>query len=88
MTGLHAVLDLHDLDDRRVTTEAFARGVEVMPLSAYRFDRRSPVTNALILGFASVPPDRLDAGMERLAAAIETVRQTRGRRTKRRHRYD
>jgi GntR family transcriptional regulator / MocR family aminotransferase len=82
-TGLHAVLDLHDLDDRRVTTEAFARGVEVMPLSAYRFDQRSPATNALILGFASVPPDRLESGMERLAAAIEAVR-----RTKRRHRYD
>jgi GntR family transcriptional regulator/MocR family aminotransferase len=75
-TGLHAVLDLHDIDEQQVTQEAFARGVEVMPLSAYRFDPRTPAPNALVLGFASVPPDRLEPAMARLAAAIETVRKT------------
>jgi len=75
-TGLHAVLDLHDLDERDVTREAFARGVEVMPLSAYHFAPRGRATNALVLGFAAVPPDRINSAMERLAAAIDTVRKT------------
>jgi GntR family transcriptional regulator/MocR family aminotransferase len=75
-TGLHAVLDLHDLDERDVTREAFARGVEVMPLSAYHFALRGRATNALVLGFAAVPPDRINSAMERLAAAIDTVRKT------------
>jgi GntR family transcriptional regulator/MocR family aminotransferase len=75
-TGLHAVADLKEADDGLVFHEAMARGVEVMPLSAYCFDRRAPSANGLVLGFAAVRPDLFDAGMERLAAAIEAARRT------------
>ncbi|HET8646608.1 MAG TPA: PLP-dependent aminotransferase family protein, partial [Vicinamibacteria bacterium] len=55
-TGLHAVADLDGVEDVRVFEEAMARGVEVMPLSAY-FRRRSPSGNALVLGFGAVRPE-------------------------------
>jgi DNA-binding transcriptional MocR family regulator len=58
-----------------VFDEAVARGVEVMPLSAFCFERGAPSVNGLMLGFAAVPPDLLDAGMKRLVSAIEAVRQ-------------
>jgi GntR family transcriptional regulator/MocR family aminotransferase len=72
-TGLHAVADLTAADDAAVFREAMARGVEVMPLSAYRFDRRSKAVNGLVLGFAAVRPELFDGGMEKLAAAIEAA---------------
>ena len=74
-TGLHVVADLEEEEnDARVFDEAFARGVEVMPLSAFCFDRGAPSVNGLMLGFAAVPPDLVDTGMKRLVAAIEAVR--------------
>ena len=75
-TGLHAVADLDDADDRLVFDEAMARGVEVMPLSAYCFDPRGPAANGLVLGFAAIRPELFDAGFERLAAAIDAARRT------------
>jgi GntR family transcriptional regulator/MocR family aminotransferase len=70
--GLHAVADLTGADASRVFDEAMARGVEVMPLSAYaRGD--APVANALVLGFGAVSPEALNAGMCTLAAAIEAA---------------
>jgi GntR family transcriptional regulator/MocR family aminotransferase len=72
-TGLHAVADLQGADAARVFQEAAARGVEVMPLSAYFFGR-SKAPNSLVLGFASVRPDVIRRGMEGLAAAIEAAR--------------
>jgi len=71
--GLHAVADIDGVDARRVFEEAAARGVEVMPLSAYYFGRGKP-QNALVLGFGAVRPDGMDAGMRKLAAAIEAAR--------------
>ena len=71
-TGLHAVADLHGADAGRVCEDARTRGVEVMPLSAYYADpTRAP--NALVLCFASSPPQTLSSGVERLADAIEAV---------------
>jgi GntR family transcriptional regulator / MocR family aminotransferase len=83
-TGLHAVADLIGVNAERVTDEAAARGVEVTPLSHYYLNRpRSTIaaygsTNAIILGFASVRPDALRRGMERLAAAIDAARRPEG----------
>jgi GntR family transcriptional regulator/MocR family aminotransferase len=74
-TGLHAVVSLELADDVLVFEEARARGVEVMPLSAYRLDRRASAASGLLLGFAAVRPDLIDAGMRRLAAAIEAARR-------------
>jgi GntR family transcriptional regulator/MocR family aminotransferase len=76
-TGLHAVADLVSVDARLVQEAAAARGVEAMPLSAYYFGR-SQAPNALVLGFGSVRADSIDAGMERLAAAIEAARRPSG----------
>jgi GntR family transcriptional regulator / MocR family aminotransferase len=74
-TGLHAVADLDEADDAAVFDEAMARGVEVMPLSNFYFDRRSPMISGLMLGFAAVRPELFGAGMERLATAIEAARR-------------
>jgi GntR family transcriptional regulator/MocR family aminotransferase len=82
-TGLHAVADLEDVGAEEVFREALARGVELMPLSSYVFDRASASARrrasahdrALVLGFGAVRPDAIARGMEQLAAAIETVRR-------------
>jgi GntR family transcriptional regulator/MocR family aminotransferase len=71
LTGLHAIADL-DVDAERVSREAFARGVEVMPLSLY-YDRE-PAPDALLLGFGAVRAEDAADGMRRLAAAIASVR--------------
>jgi GntR family transcriptional regulator/MocR family aminotransferase len=71
-TGLHAVADLEAARAERVFEEAYARGVEVMPLSAYYADRRK-APNALVLSFASASPPALVEGMKKLAAAIEAA---------------
>jgi GntR family transcriptional regulator/MocR family aminotransferase len=78
-TGLHAVADV-DAPDAVVFREAMARGVEVMPLSAYCADRRARPANGLVLGFASIRPELYGAGFERLAAAIEAARRSVPRR--------
>ena len=58
-----------------VFREAMARGVELMPLSAYCSGARAPAANGLVLGFAAVRPETFDAAFERLAAAIEAARR-------------
>jgi GntR family transcriptional regulator/MocR family aminotransferase len=73
-TGMHAVADVIGVSAERVFEEAAARGVEVMPLSAY-FLRPVTSANALIMGFAPVRPDGLVTGMQQLAAAIEAARR-------------
>ncbi len=78
-TGLHAIADVPGVDDQAVFREAMARGIELMPLSAYAFDRRRRAAQGLVLGFAAVPPDLFDGGMATLAAAIRAAR--RGGRT-------
>jgi GntR family transcriptional regulator / MocR family aminotransferase len=73
-TGLHAVADLFGVDAVRVFDEAMARGVEVMPLSAY-FHGPARAGNALVLGFGTVGPEAVGKGMQTLAAAIEAARR-------------
>jgi GntR family transcriptional regulator/MocR family aminotransferase len=73
-TGLHVVADLADTNADRVFEEAAARGIEVMPLSAYYFGRAKP-PNGLVLGFGAIRPDAIRTGMETLAAAVEASRR-------------
>jgi GntR family transcriptional regulator/MocR family aminotransferase len=75
-TGLHAIADVVGIDAEDLTSEALASGVEVIPLSAYSLGGARP-PNALALGFASVPPAELAAGVERLAGAIDRVQSRR-----------
>ncbi|MEY2936653.1 MAG: hypothetical protein RL033_7402, partial [Pseudomonadota bacterium] len=72
-SGLHAVADLEGADAERVARAAMSRNIEVMPLSAYGYG--GTPDNALVLGFGSVRPAVLRVGAERLAAAIEAVRE-------------
>ena len=74
-TGLHAVADLHGVDDQAAFREALAHGVEVMPVSAYCFDRRRAPQRGLVLGFGGVRPELLDAGMAQLAKAVRAARR-------------
>jgi hypothetical protein len=80
VTG-HAIADLEGADAELVFHEAIARGVELMPLSAYCFDRACRRQTALVLGFAAVRPELFDAGFERLAAAIDAARRSGRART-------
>jgi DNA-binding transcriptional MocR family regulator len=61
-----------------VFDEAAARGVEVMPLSAY-YSSRQRAENALVLGFASNRPDTLVSATAQLAEAIEAASRRRPR---------
>lgn len=72
-TGLHAVADLLTGDDALVCREAFARGIETMPLSAYYSTRTPSAANGLLLGFGSVLPRVVTESVKRLAAAIEAA---------------
>ena len=74
-TGLHVAADLVGADGARVFEEATARGVEVMPLSAY-YAGEGRRANGLVLGFGTVRPDAMGGAMQRLADAIEAARRT------------
>jgi GntR family transcriptional regulator/MocR family aminotransferase len=75
-TGLHAVADFIGVHAADVVRECTARGVEVNPLSAYFMSRQKP-PNAIALGFASVRPDAITSGTEKMAEAIEAARRRR-----------
>jgi len=72
-TGLHAAADLLMGVDALVSREAFARGIEAMPLSAYYSKHTASSANGLLLGFGSVPPKVVTESVKRLAAAVESV---------------
>jgi GntR family transcriptional regulator/MocR family aminotransferase len=74
--GMHAIVDLDGVSAERVAEEAALRGVETMPLSAYYYGE-SARANALFLGFGSVAPAAIHAGVTKLARAIESVRHSR-----------
>ncbi len=85
--GMHAVVDIEGVSAERVHTEAAARGIESMPLSAFYLGtgvhggasmnggNGASEANALLLGFGAVPPAAIRAGIQRLAKVIEEVRR-------------
>jgi GntR family transcriptional regulator/MocR family aminotransferase len=75
-TGLHLLGELAEgMEDRVVTEEALARGVEIGPLSVYYSGTAR--RQGLLLGFAAFDPPAIRAGMERLARALDAA-QCRG----------
>jgi GntR family transcriptional regulator/MocR family aminotransferase len=58
----------HGISDVAASNAAARRGVEVLPVS--RFALKPPFRQGLLLGFASVKPGAIRAGVERLALAL------------------
>jgi DNA-binding transcriptional MocR family regulator len=71
--GIHAVVDVEGISAERIHEEAVLQGIETMPLSAYYFGAGKRA-NALLLGFGSVSPAAIRAGVTKLARVIEAVR--------------
>jgi DNA-binding transcriptional MocR family regulator len=73
-SGLHAVADLEGLNAEAVWREASSRNIESMPLSAYFVDRARAACS-LLLGFGSISPPAIRAGVSQLTLAIDAVRR-------------
>jgi GntR family transcriptional regulator/MocR family aminotransferase len=72
-SGMHAVVDVVGVSAERLHAEAAALGIESMPLSAYYFGAGNR-PNALLLGFGSVSPAAIRAGVTKLTRAMENCR--------------
>jgi DNA-binding transcriptional MocR family regulator len=48
-------------------------GVQVTPLSFFRFSNPAPDRRALLLGYAGLTPEQIMSGAERLARALEPI---------------
>lgn len=69
--GLHAVGSLTDgIDAVEIADAAERRGLTIVPVSRFRMDRGTG-SQALVLGFAGVPPARIRAGVRTLAEILE-----------------
>jgi GntR family transcriptional regulator/MocR family aminotransferase len=67
--GLHIVAWLPEgIDDREVSREAAARGVEAQPLSAYSFAKQT--RGALVLGYAAYSEREIRQGVLALTSAV------------------
>jgi GntR family transcriptional regulator/MocR family aminotransferase len=73
--GLQVLVTLPaGLDEARVFERALAVGVRVYPLATYRArPARDAPRPAFVLGYGSVPPDRAELGIRRLAESIEDL---------------
>ena len=69
--GLQVLVTLPaGLDEAAVHERALAAGVRVYPLATYRAQAGQGRTPAFVLGYGSVPPDRAELGIRRLAESI------------------
>jgi GntR family transcriptional regulator/MocR family aminotransferase len=69
--GLHAVLRLPDgTDERALTAAAAERGAVVYPMADYRTSAQTHPGPALVLGYGTLTPDALEAGLAQVAAAL------------------
>ena len=77
LTGLDAGLQITGalgpgFDEQRVSEEAAARGVEVIPIG--RYTRGRPARSGLQLGFGAVGEKELLRGVEQLAVVLDSAR--------------
>jgi GntR family transcriptional regulator / MocR family aminotransferase len=69
--GLHAVATLPSgADEEEVARRAEAASVRVYPMSGYRVVPPPVPSPALVLGYASLSPAEIDAGVRRLSASL------------------
>jgi GntR family transcriptional regulator/MocR family aminotransferase len=74
-SGMHLLGKfLTDCDDCAVAYAAHALGVRVIPLSRQYLG--APAQSGLLFGYAAVPPDEITLGIQALARALSTDRQT------------
>lgn len=66
-----AILPSH-ISDIRVTSEAVAEGMEIIPLSRFQIARRD--INGLMLGFANTSPSAIRAASKRLGGLLSRMR--------------
>ncbi|CRK61610.1 Transcriptional regulator, GntR family domain / Aspartate aminotransferase [Alloactinosynnema sp. L-07] len=72
--GLHLVLRLPDgTDDRALSEQLAAIGINAPPLSHYLLDRAAPFPG-LVVGYAATTPDRLRAAVGEIAAVTRYKR--------------
>jgi GntR family transcriptional regulator/MocR family aminotransferase len=73
--GLHVAGRLApDMDDRLVSQQVQLLGIDTPPLSAYGLSQ--PPLNGLVLGYAGIEPEAIQAGIQQIARAIERVRHS------------
>jgi GntR family transcriptional regulator / MocR family aminotransferase len=71
--GLHALVRLpREVDAHQLLARSSARGVGVYPLSLHMIDPPAS-TDALVLGYASLPESAIAEGISRLAEVLDTL---------------
>ena len=71
--GMHLALGLDaSISDVLISTQALQKGIVAHPLSAYAVGNHGPVWNGLMLGYAQMPAEQMDAAVKKLAAIVRT----------------
>jgi GntR family transcriptional regulator/MocR family aminotransferase len=69
--GMHLALGLDAaVSDVAVSTQALQQGIVAHALSAHAVGGTGPVWNGLMLGYAQVPAEAMDAAVRKLAALV------------------
>lgn len=70
--GMHLALQFNDaaVDDARIAALALERGIVAHPLSMHATGARANGWNGLLLGYAQVPAEKIDALVEKVAALV------------------
>ncbi|MDR7378552.1 GntR family transcriptional regulator/MocR family aminotransferase [Rhodoferax ferrireducens] len=69
--GMHLALGLDaSIPDVLVSAQALQKGIVAHPLSAHAVGDSGPVWNGLMLGYAQVPAEQMDAAVKKLAAIV------------------
>jgi GntR family transcriptional regulator/MocR family aminotransferase len=69
--GMHLALVLDAaISDVAVSKQALQKGLVAHPLSAHAVGGNGPVWNGLMLGYAQVPVEQMEAAVKKLAAVV------------------
>jgi GntR family transcriptional regulator/MocR family aminotransferase len=74
--GMHLALGLEPaISDLAVSAQALQHGIVAHALSAHAVPGSGPVHNGLMLGYAQVPAEAMDAAVQRLAGIVSGMKQ-------------
>lgn len=75
--GMHLALVLDNaISDVAVSSQALQKGLVAHPLSAHAVAGSGPVWNGLMLGYAQVPVEQMEAAVMKLAAVVRRIIET------------